>query len=200
MKKIIALILVVGCLLAMSSCSLFNKKQDHTGISAVQSAIDSSAPKSADINVEFDSTLGKLEGEYDVVYNEDGTATVDYTYEKFNNFSADTAVRDEIKSSYTGTVVVAADGSISSGLDGVASVEAVTFELNLNPDKLVSYEAGSSVLNAKVAAANTASVIGVAINADVDLVITVGANRVTSVVMTYALTNGTVTITAIYHY
>ena len=121
-------------------------------------------------------------------------------YEKFNNFSADTAVRDEIKSSYTGTVVVAADGSISSGLDGVASVEAVTFELNLNPDKLVSYEAGSSVLNAKVAAANTASVIGVAINADVDLVITVGANRVTSVVMTYALTNGTVTITAVYHY
>ena len=183
----------------MSSCSFFKKKTDHTGLSSVQSAIDSSAPKSADINVEFNSTLGKLEGEYDVVYNEDGTATVDYTYEKFNNFDADTAVRDGVTSEFSGTVVVAADGSVS-GLDGVASVEAVTFELNLNPDKISSYEAGSSILTAKVPASNTASVLGVAIDADVELVVTTGADRVTSVVMTYALTNGTVTITAVYHY
>lgn len=199
MKKIIAIVLIVGCLLAMTSCSLFKKPVNHDSLSAVQSAIDSSAPKSADINVDFDTALGTLEGEYDVVYNENGSATVDYSYEKFNNFNTDTAVRDEIKTTYEGTVEVGADGAVS-GLDGVASVEAVTFELNLSPDKLLEYTVNAGVFKGKVEAKNTEAVVGVFIDAEVNITITVGAERITSVVMTYELSNGSVEITAIYHY
>lgn len=211
MKKIIALILIVGCIFALASCkpsdkgdgnndgNQGNNNVDKTGVAAIQKSIDDSAPKSADISVEFESTLGTLNGKYDVTYNADGSATVDYSYELFNTFD-ENAVRDEIKSTHTGVATVTSSGEVSGDLGGVASVEAVTFDINLDSSKLTTGEVSASVLKAKVAAANTADVLGVSIGYDVDLTITTGAGRVTYIIINYTTNMGPVEITAIYHY
>ena len=112
MKKIIALMLVVGCIFAFASCNLIpgfgtgdsggdtGKVDNSEGIAAIQSAIDASAPDIAEISVVLDSSLGTLNGEYDVTYNEDGSAIVNYYYELFNSFGDD-GVSDSFKSEYT---------------------------------------------------------------------------------------------------
>ena len=94
MKKIIALLLVLGCIFVFASCDN-NGGKDNTdmggvdiskAISDLQAALDASAPDAADITVVLESSLGNLNGSYNVVFNEDGTATVTYSYEKFNGF------------------------------------------------------------------------------------------------------------------
>ena len=62
MKKILALILIVGCIFAFASCNLLSGK-DNTptaDVSSVQKAIDESAPVSAKITVVLNSQLGDL--------------------------------------------------------------------------------------------------------------------------------------------
>jgi len=208
MKKIIALLLVIGCVFAFASCKPSNNNDgndnsannvDTSGVASIQKCIDEAAPKSADISVEFESTFGTLNGKYDVTYNEDGSATVDYSYERFNTFD-ENAERNEVKSTYVGVATVSSTGEVTGDLNGVASVEAVSFDINLDSSKLVSATISASVLKAKVAAANTADILGVNIGYDVDVTITTGSGRVTYIVISYTTDMGPVEITSIYHY
>ena len=202
MKKIIALMLVIGCMLAFASCGWFgdDEEEDTTpdyteDIAKFQASIDASCPDVAEIDVVLASILGDLNGSYTVTYNEDGTATVDYSYEKFNSFEAG-AVFDEAKSTYTGTVTVDADGAISGG----EFVEAVAFDINLDASKLSSISIVSGTLRATVKAADTAAVLGVAIGADVDLIISTGADGITSITISYTTSAGDVEISTGYTY
>lgn len=208
MKKIIALILVIGCVFAFASCNLIfgnndggnGHANDNKGtVADVQSAIDASAPAKATIKVKLESALGDLNGSYNVTYNEDGSATVNYSYEVFNAFGED-ATKNGEKSTYSDTVTVSASGELNKPIYGASAVEAVSFDINLDESKLSSASVVASVLTAKVEAANTAAVLGVAISSDADLCITTGAGRVTSVVITYTTESGPVTITATYNY
>lgn len=202
MKRIIALLLVIGCILSFAACDNNQKDeaQDFTKhIENIKASLEASAPDIADITVTLDSEIGTLEGTYNVVYNEDGSATVTYSYERFNSFN-DEAITDGIKSTYTGTVTVAADGTLSEELDGTASVEAVTFEINLDKDKLDSVSASAGILSAKVKAADTESVLGVAIGYDVDILITAGADGVVAIAISYNSASGPVEISASYTY
>ena len=211
MKKIIALVLIIGCMLALASCKPSTDNNDNggnggntntvdaTGVAAIQKALDDSAPKSADITVKFESTLGTLNGKYDVTYNDDGSATVDYSYERFNTFD-ENVNRDEVKSTYTGVVTVSSAGEVEGDLGGVASVEAVSFDINLDSSKLTTGTVTANVLKGKVSAANTEAVLGINIGYDVDITITTGSGRVTYIVLTYTTDMGPVEITSIYHY
>ncbi len=206
MKKIIALILVIGCVFALASCNLLfgnkdegNKNDNKGTVAEIQKAIDDSAPVKARISVKFDSTLGTLNGTYNVSYNDDGSATVNYTYEQFTLFG-EGAVKDGEKTEESDTVTVSADGKLDKPVKGAASVEAVSFDINLDESKLSSAKVVASVLTSKVEAANTQAVLGVAIGYDVDLTITTGAGRITSVVMSYNTESGPIVITATYTY
>ena len=211
MKKIIALMLVVGCIFAFASCNLIpgfgtgdsggdtGKVDNSEGIAAIQSAIDASAPDIAEISVVLDSSLGTLNGEYDVTYNEDGSAIVNYYYERFNSFGDD-GVSDGFKSEYTGIVTVMPDGTVSDDLGGVASVEAITFDITLDQNKLENVVVSSNTISAKVTKANTLSVLGVALDYDADLVISVGKNGVASVAISYVSASGPVEIVSVYTY
>lgn len=208
MKKILALVLVIGCIFAFASCEalLFgntNTNTDNEGkeqtLANIQKCIDDAAPKSADISVEFKSEIGDLNGSYDVTYNEDGSATVDYSYELFNKFD-ENAELEEFKSTHTGVVTVSSNGDVDGDLNGIASIEAVSFDIKLDEQYLSSHKITASILEAKVEAENTFDVVGVDIPYDIDLSITTGNGRVTAVVISYETENGPIEIVAVYHY
>ena len=222
MKKIIALILLVSCIFTLCSCGLFKKddsndkvddnttdvkpdqdvnddtpKVDVAAVAAIQAKIDASKPVAADITVTLDAVLDNLYSEYNVTYNQDGTATVVYAYEKFNSLEDDA---DEYKSTYTGTVTVLADGTVSDELGGTASVEALTFDIGLDTAKLETAQVVSGVLTATIKAANTASVLGVNLGSDASVVVSTNASSVVFIAISYNSVAGPVEIIATYNY
>lgn len=199
MKKIIALILAIGCILSLASCHFItgntpDEPDDSASIPEIQSKVDASAPQGADITVTFKTALGDLNGAYDVLYNEDGTATVAYSYEKFNTLGEGST---ELKSTYTGTVTVAADGSVSGDL-GTEGLSAVSFELKLDESKLSGVAINAGVLNATVKAEHTEAVLGVALGYDVQLIVATGTTGITSMTVSYSTANGEVEIVTLY--
>ena len=130
-----------------------------------------------------------------MTYNEDGTATVVYTYEKFNSLDS-----EEYKSAFSGTTTINADGTLTTPPAGIAAVEALSFDLNLDPAKLYSADLTAGVLSAVVKAENTAAVLGVALGVDAKLVVTVGSLGVGSVAVSYVTSDGEVEIISTYTY
>lgn len=203
MKKIIALALILCTVFALASCGIFGGEDEKepeavVDIAAIQAKIDISAPDAAEITVLLKASLGDLNGAYSVLYNEDGTATVAYSYELFNAFGEGDS--SEIKSVYTGTTTVGADGALTEQIGGVAAVEAVTFEINLDGSKLESETFSNNILSAKVKAADTEAILGVALEYDADLIITIGDEGVTSVSIAYSSESGPVEIVTTYEY
>ena len=211
MKKIISLLLLIGCILSLASCDiLFPTPGGANGgtdlvvdipaaILNVQSKIDNADPDIVDISVVLKSALGDLNGEYNVVYTEDGNALITYSYELFNTFD-DNSLTDEIKSSYEGSVLVPSDELESSELGGFAAVEAVSFAIKLDESKMDSVVAVAGTLSFTVKAADTESVLGVKLVSDAKVVISTGTNGVTSIAITYVSASGPVEISSVYTY
>lgn len=207
MKKIIALALVLCCVFSLASCKDKNKDDNNNKvdvsayISEIQTALDSSAPDVADITVKLSASLGDLNGSYNVTYSEYGAALVVYSYERFNSFE-DGAIEDDIKSTYTGTTVIGPDGSVSDG-SGIVVTEvlgAIHFDYNLDESKLQSVTASAGTLGAKIAAADTEAILGVALDSDADIVITAGSLGVNTISISYNSASGPVEIVAVYTY
>ena len=201
MKKIIALILVIGCVLSLASCNFIsggnnNTPDDSASIPEIQAKIDASAPKGADVTVTFKTSLGELNGTYHVVYNEDGTATVDYSYEKFNK--VEDGVLTLLKSTYTGTVTVAADGTVIGDIGSTDALNAISYDLKLDESKLSSVSINAGVLRADVKAADTEAVLGAALDCDVNLIVATSANGVSSFTVGYTTNLGEVEIVTTY--
>lgn len=199
MKKILALLLVVCCVFALASC----KKEEAEApvvnaedITPIQAKLDASMPETATVTVTFKSTVGTLNSEYFVTYNQDGTATVVYTYEEFNKISESS----EFKSTHTGETTVLADGTLTANPEGIASVEALTFDINLDSTKIYSATVTSGILSIVVKAENTAAVLGVNLGVDATVVITTGSLGVGSIAISYTTAEGSVDIVSTYTY
>jgi hypothetical protein len=165
-------------------------------ITPIQEKIDASMPETATVTVHFKSTLGELNSTYVVTYNTDGTATVSYTYEKFNAIGEGKNVKDSL----TGETVIGANGELTTPAEGIAAVEALTFDINLDAAKLASVEVTAGVLTATVKAANTASVLGVDLGVDASVVVSTNASVVEFIAISYVSAAGPVEITAMYTY
>ena len=204
MKKIIAILLVISCIFVFAACQPNDKdggkdNQNSMSVSEVQAKIDASVPSGAKVTVVLESSLGDLNGTYDIVYNEDGTATVQYSYELFKPF-VEGSFDSEIKTTYAGVTTVASDGTVTDELGGIASVQAVTFDIHLDESKLDSVSVIAGALSAKIKAADTAAVLGVAFASDVELVVTVGSKGVTSIAFSYLSDVGPVEVVSTYSY
>lgn len=211
MKKIIALMLVFGCIFSLASCNLIpglgtddpgediEEVDNSEAIAAIQSAIDASAPDIAEISVVLVSSRGTLNGEYNVSYNEDGSAVVSYSYELFNSFE-EGSISDGVKSTYTGVATIMPDGTVTDAPGGIASVEAVSFDISLDQSKLQKVVVSANSISAKVTKDNTLAVLGVALDYDADLVISIEKNGVASVAISYVSASGNVDIVSVYTY
>ena len=112
MKKLLSIILVLACLGALVSCDLFGG-----GVSAFEKAIDNTNPDNVIVNATVETALGELNSEFNIHFNEDGSATIEYSTDKFNKIGE--GEDGELKSTVTGTIEKSADGTYSGDTEDV---------------------------------------------------------------------------------
>jgi hypothetical protein len=170
---------------ALFSCdfkSIFGNKSGD--IAAFTEAIANTNPKNVVVDAVVSTAYGDLKSSITVNYKDDGSAVITYSTEKFNAIGEGAA--DEIKSTYAGTIVRAADGTYSGDVNNI-DVSGVTAGFKVNVEAMKDYainEAGD-VLTAKVAAADTEAVLGAAYSKDVTVVISINEGVVELVDLTF---------------
>lgn len=178
MKKILSLILVITCFGLLMSCDMLSSitgggNDGAKGIDAFVTAIENTNPKNITVDIEVETSLGELTSKYTVNYNDDGSAVITYTTEKFNAIGE--GAEDELKSTVTGTVTKNADGTFTGDTNGV-DVSGVTAGFKLDVKKMkdtATINENNTVLTATVAAADTEAVLGTAYDKDVTVVIAI---------------------------
>ena len=178
MKKILSLILVITCFGLLMSCDMLSSitgggNDGAKGIDAFVTAIENTNPKNITVDIEVETSLGELTSKYTVNYNDDGSAVITYTAEKFNAIGE--GAEDELKSTVTGTVTKNADGTFTGDTNGV-DVSGVTAGFKLDVKKMkdtATINENNTVLTATVAAADTEAVLGTAYDKDVTVVIAI---------------------------
>ncbi len=159
---------------------------DHSVLDPFKAAFGADSLSSANITIEmsapiFDETM---DAEYDIVYNDDGSINIAYTYEQIAEISGD-ADPEALFTTVSGTAAIGADGSLNGSVDDKI-VAAARTSYNLDP-ALMSYSVAAGVLTMNVPAANTAAVLGSAIDANVRVTITVADGAVVGITMDYTL-------------
>ena len=178
MKKIISIVLVLTCLLALASCDLFGGSNG-----AFQTAIDNTNPKDIIVDASVETELGDLTSSFEIHFNDDGSAVIEYTTEKFNKIGEGDG---ELKSTIAGTITKAADGTYSGDTEAV-DVSGIVAGAKIDVSAMKDYtvnEAGD-VLTANVAAADTAAVLGSALSYDVVVKISLAGDAIEYIDITF---------------
>ncbi len=203
MKKIVALLLALVCAFALVSCggpeNPPDEGTDYTNLNPFKTAITASAPATAVITVELENTISDepLTGTFSVTYGAESTQ-VEYEYEQFVEINANAPTESD-RETVTGTATIDKNGNVTGG-DINATVTAATL-LNYNLDGTkMTYTVEAGVLSATIAAANTESVLGVNIGADVTFTLTVANGKIVSVTLNYQASTGAAEITTTYTY
>jgi hypothetical protein len=190
MKKIITILLLALLTFSFASCG----EGDGPSVDGFVAAVNNANPEAIEITIKSATALGELSGTYTVTYNEDGSFTIDYVYEKFN----DIGEGDDLKSEVTGKVTCDKNGNYSDGgsLTGkVALAEGA--KINLAKVKATISADGNS-LTATVKAADTKAVLGVELPSDAELVIIKSADAIVSYSIKYSNASGDVTVSCEY--
>ena len=178
MKKTLAIVLALACVFGMMSCT-----GKGPSLAAFKTAVANTNPATLEIDTKLETAMGDLAGEYVVTYAEDGSATIDYSYEMFNELGANVT---ELKKVEQGTIEINANGEYSGALSGTLSGVG-EYKLNLDKGKMVDVTVNGNVLEAGIKAANTKAVLGVEIDADVTMTLTKGTDGIVSLVLTYSV-------------
>ena len=216
MKKIIAFLLALTCTFALVAClgntdtctehvdenfdgvcdkcgaKVENQDAQTQAFAAFVAAIANTNPSQQNIEVKVETDIGELNGSFAVTYNADGSATIEYSYEQFNELPA-----DEAKTVVTGTVTRAADGAYSGAITGTVGTSATEIQLNLAAVKS-SCVIEDEFLSVTVPAASNAAVFGVDLQADVTLAVIRSGDKIANYSLTYTSAYGQVTIRCTY--
>lgn len=191
MKKIIALILAVVCLFALVACS---ESEADKQLAVYIDAISKTSPSAAVINTTYtDANFGvSLGGAYNVTYNDDGTATVAYEYDKLGQ------IGEEFMSTVSGTVTIKEDGTVDGTID-TAVQAAAEIKLNLKASEIAQFTVAKGILTAIIKADKTESVLGVDLGADASLMMVVtNDGKIGTVSVVYTDEGGTSSIVCMY--
>ncbi len=191
MKKFLALVLAVVCAFSLFSCG-------NDSVKAFTKAMENTEPAVVKLNITVSMTDGDLEASYVTTYNEDGSFTVDYSYENFAT-SSEGGAEDAVVVK-TGKVTCDKDGKYSDGGAISGQVESLSgSKLSLKSKKMsAKVSDDGNVLTATVSAKNTKTVFGVEFAGDVSLVITKAQDKIVSYTMTYATDDCDVVVTCEY--
>jgi len=201
MKRIFALILALTLVFALVSCKGDEVQQGvKVDVDSYKNAIAATKLNTAKVEVTQANDFipeHPLTAEYNITYAEDGSATVEYTYSEYNEIAEDGA--EDFITVHKGSAEIAADGTVTGDPVGTAITSAASIGFNLDPSKMISCTESMGILTAKIAAANTAAVIGVAVDAEVTLTISVANGVVVGATVSYVIGAGSYTIECTYN-
>ena len=169
--------------------------KDYTEeLNQVQAMLDASAPDVKKVDTVIDTSNGKLTGSYNLTKSEDGSTVVEYTYEWYNE---DTKAVETA----TGTLTLEANSKLTDKeIADNAFLTVISLSIKLNGEKLKNISVVSGTLSAKIKAFNTEEVLGVALESDVYVVITMSRDNITAIDLTYDSSDGKVSVSVGYTY
>ena len=191
MKKILIILLALTLVFSLASCKKDEPAPDNTpaaptvDLEAYKTAIANTSLAIANIKVTASNDIfpnDPLVAEYDVEFNDDGSAVVRFTYMQYNEI--DPGVTQEITSTYNGYATISADGTVTGNRVDSNITAAASVNFNLDATKMTVSE-DHGILRANIPAANTASVLGGAIDVDVVLTLTVSGDVITGATINY---------------
>ena len=193
MKKILIILLALTLVFSLASC-----KEDEPApsapsaptvdLAAYQAAVANTSLVSANIKVTGSNDFypnDPLVAEYDVEFKDDGSAVVRFTYMEYNEIKPGVE-QAEITSTYNGYATISADGTVTGTQVNTTVTAAASVNFNLDGSKMTVSE-DHGILRASIPAANTASVLGGEIGADVVLTLTVANGAVAGATINYVL-------------
>lgn len=215
MKKLLAIILALSCILCVFSCDSGNNGDDDNGggttlapeipvsqggvsFSEFVSAVAAmSSVKTSVVNTTFKTEgKGELESVFEIAYNTDGSSTVEITRDRYGNLSAG----EDFKVT-EGPFTVECDKNGNYEIDGVLAGNVIAsgaYSLNLDQYKLVDARIEGNVLYATVFSSDTAAVLGVEIAATVSLAVVVQNGKIASLSAEYVKNGDTVKVRCSY--
>lgn len=199
MKKIIALLLALVCVFALASCGGPETPEgpDYADLEPFKAAITASNPAAAVITIELENTIGDpLTGTFAVTYAADNTV-VEYEYDQFLPIDPSSPAESD-RETVSGTATIDKNGIVTGDLNSTVTA-ATLLNYNLDGTKMT-YRAEVGVLSATISAANTESVLGVNLEADVTLTLTISEGKIVSVTLNYQTTTGAAEIVTTYTY
>lgn len=191
MKKILCLILTLVLSLAFVSCDMLNKDggDDNSNNGNTQdffpkftAAVANSNASSVVANVTTVTELGDLTSSYAIYFAADGSATIQYSYERFLEIGEGNP--DEITTTVSGTLYRDKDGNYSENAGvNVSAIEAATALDITSLKSKVNINDTGDVLKVAVAKDNTANVFGAQFASDVELTLVLDGDNLGKVMI-----------------
>ena len=185
MKKILSIVIIIACLGALFSCDFAGMfgdgKENGPDLSSFQNAVMNTDIKNIEITALTESDLGDLTATYKISYANDGSATINYSYQKFNEIGE--GAEDELISTYTGTVTRKANGTYEGDLPEGLNLNSLSLgmTLDLTPvSESATLSEDGYTLTVKVPKASTSAVFGYAFSQDVDFEMVLNSNLAVS--------------------
>jgi len=194
MKKILCLLLVCVCAFSIVACD-----DDPNYYKDFETAAAQTSPTTVTLTVKQEQAVATLNATFVTTYAEDGSAVITYSRDVINPIGTGSA--DETISTVTGTVTCDAQGNYSDGGEfkgNSAVVSGVSFKFNKKKMN-ATFSNDGNVLNATVAAADTASVLGVDFGVDVTVTITKSEGKIIAFTLEYTAAEGKVYVNCVYN-
>ena len=194
MKKILVITLALLMMFSLVACGGEETPDASASFDEFTAAYAATVPVKITVDTTLETVLGDLTSKVETVFNPNGSSTINYSYEKFNEISTD----PETKVVVNGTIECDKNGNYSDGGEFVGQNNAITgVRLNLDAN-LMDYTVDNDVLTATVKAENVKAVTGVDFGADVVLMVTKSNGKIIAVTASYTSANGPVSIVCSY--
>ena len=185
-KRILTAVLLLICMvfstLVVTSCG------GGSDMDAFESAIENTAPTKIEGEIALYTGTAELKIEYTAEIAEDGTFTVNYSYNKLADASSGTS--SDLYVPVTGTVTY--DGTKYSDDSIAGKIATAAVMLDLGADMEYSVSSDGNVLTATVAAEDTEDVFGIDYAADVSFTLAQADEKIVSLALEYTLETGEV--------
>lgn len=179
-------------------CDVCNKVVAVNEFEDFENAIEATEPESISGTVILDTVAGEMKGEYNATIANDGSVTVQYSFDSFNSITSGGA--GDVSAKKVGTVTRNADGTYTFTGDVVEpakSVAGAVTSIKLDSE-LMDEKISVNTFSATVESANTEEVFGVALNSDATFVLTINEGKVVSFALSYEIEGAAVEIVCEY--
>ena len=161
-----------------------NKNEEQKDPFAVlEDAVKNVNPKAIVLDVVTETELGTLNAKYEIYHNEDGSAVINYSYERFLMIGEDTS-DNEIVKTVTGTVARDKDGKYTpdTSVDLGAIEAALGIDISTLKSAATINDAGD-MLTVTVSKLDSETVLGTQLNSDASLKITLDGEDLKTIVI-----------------